>query len=562
MQAIFPAFVLSLLLVPMAASVSTLLVLWEAMALTSLALVSAEHEHRSEVRDAAWWYGTMSHLSMVVILLGLVIFAGHADGETFASLRSTAADLSDGTRATIFLAAVIGFGAKAGIVPLHVWLPRAHPEAPSHISALMSGAMVKLGIYGIVRIGWDLLGGGPLWWGMLVLGIGVLSALFGILHALIAGDLKRLLAYSTSENVGLILVGVGAAGMYAATGDAPLAGLALTAAMLHVVNHAAFKGLLFLGAGAVLTATGTRDLDEMGGLLRRMPVTGAAFAVGSLAIAALPPFNGFVSEWLLVKALVQGASESSVAIAITMPLAVGAVALTGGLAAATFIKAFGIGFLARPRTEQAARAVEVRKTMQVGMMLLVAACIVLAFVPTSIIPMLAKGLTALTGFAAESGVTASASTLTTAGLAGSMSPLILGTTLVLLVALIPLVLRLIGVRSERRVTENWGSGRAVQSPRMEYTATSFAQPLQRVFDDIYRPETDLQVSHHAESSYFVQAVQYRVGIVDVFEKRFYQPAVRLAVWWGDKARWIQGGSIHRYLAYSLVALIMVLVISR
>ena len=561
-QMTFPLFVVSLLLVPMASTVSTLLVLWEAMALTSLVLVGAEHEHRSEVRDAAWWYGTMSHLSMVAVLLGLVVFAGHAGGESFAALRDAAAGMPEPVRAGIFAAAVVGFGAKAGIVPLHVWLPRAHPEAPSHISALMSGAMVKLGVYGIVRVVWDLLGGGPVWWGTVVLGIGAVSALFGILHALVAGDLKRLLAYSTSENVGLILVGVGAAGMYAASGNPVLAGLAMTAALFHVINHAAFKGLLFLGAGGVLTATETRDLDEMGGLLRRMPVTGAAFAVGSLAIAALPPFNGFVSEWLLLKSLVQGLSGSNVAIAITMPLAVGAVALTGGLAAATFVKAFGTGFLAQPRTAHAAGAVEVRRTMRGGMLALVAVCVALGLAPSLVVRTLTKSLGALGGLSAESAVASSGSVLRAAGLPGSLSPLILGFSLILLVLLIPAVLRLVGVRSERRVAENWGCGRAVQTPRMEYTATSFAQPLQRVFDDIYQPESDLSMSHATESHYFVEAVQYRLGTVDAFERHIYQPMIRWARRWGEVARWVQAGSIHQYLLYSFVTLIIVLVISQ
>jgi formate hydrogenlyase subunit 3/multisubunit Na+/H+ antiporter MnhD subunit len=426
----------------------------------------------------------------------------------------------------------------------------------------MSGAMVKLGVYGIVRVVWDLLGGGPVWWGTVVLGIGAVSALFGILHALVAGDLKRLLAYSTSENVGLILVGVGAAGMYAASGNPVLAGLAMTAALFHVINHAAFKGLLFLGAGGVLTATGTRDLDEMGGLLRRMPVTGAAFAVGSLAIAALPPFNGFVSEWLLLKSLVQGLSGSNVAIAITMPLAVGAVALTGGLAAATFVKAFGTGFLAQPRTAHAAGAVEVRRTMRGGMLALVAVCVALGLAPSLVVRTLTKSLGALGGLSAESAVASSGSVLRAAGLPGSLSPMILGFSLIILVLLIPAVLRLVGVRSERRVAENWGCGRAVQTPRMEYTATSFAQPLLRVFDDIYQPESDLSMSHAMESHYFVEAVQYRLGIVDTFERHIYQPMIRWARRWGEVARWVQAGSIHQYLLYSFVTLIIVLVISQ
>ena len=561
-QATYPLFVVSLLLVPMAASLSTLVVLWEAMALTSLVLVAAEHRERSEVREAAWWYGSMSHLSMIAILVALVVFAGHAHGETFEALRISGPQLTSSTRSFVFLLSLIGFGAKAGIVPLHVWLPRAHPEAPSHVSALMSGAMVNLGIYGVLRVSWDLLGGGPIWWGLTVLFIGVISAVFGILHALVARDLKRLLAYSTTENMGLILIGVGAAGVYSSSGNRVLAGVAITAALLHVVNHAAFKALLFLGAGSALTATGTRDLDRMGGLLLRMPVSGAAFAIGSLAIMALPPFNGFVSEWLLLKSLVQGLPAASVAISVTMPIAVGAVALTGGLAAATFVKAFGTGFLARPRSLEAEMATEVGHTMQTGMVSLAAVCIALGLAPFALLDALRRSTAVLPSITGGEPVRSSGVTLHTGGLPGSLSPLIVGGALLLVVALIPAVLRLFGVARTRRVAENWGSGRALQTARMEYTATSFAEPLQRVFDDVLRPEFDLAVTHRAESSYYIEAVRYRVGIVDGFETRLYRPLIRIAKRWGEVSRSLQAGSIHRYLAYMFVALVVVLLVSQ
>ena len=561
-QAMYPLFIVSLLLVPAAASVSTLLLLWEAMALTSLVLVAAEHRERSEVREAAWWYGSMSHLSMIAILMALVVFAGHAPGETFEALRMSGRHLGSSTRSFVFVLSLIGFGTKAGVVPLHVWLPRAHPEAPSHVSALMSGAMVNLGIYGVLRVTWDLLGGGPIWWGITVLFVGVTSALFGILHALVARDLKRLLAYSTSENMGLILVAVGAAGIYSSSGNPMLAGVAITAALLHIVNHAAFKGLLFLGAGSVVAATGTRDLDRMGGLLARMPVTGAAFAVGSLAIMALPPFNGFVSEWLLLKSLVQGLPASSVAISVTMPIAVGAVALTGGLAAAAFAKAFGTGFLARPRSPQVEAAAEVGGTMQTGMVSLAVACLGLGLAPFALLDVLRRAGAALPSLWGGEPVRSVGVTLHTGGLTGSLSPLFIGGGLILLVVLIPVVLRLLGVAGRRRVAENWGSGRSLQTARMEYTATSFAEPLQRVFDDVLRPEFDLAVTHTAESRYYVEAVRYRVGIVDGFETHVYRPLIRVAKRWGEMSRWVQNGSIHRYLAYLFVALLIVLLVSQ
>ncbi|PKQ14489.1 MAG: hydrogenase 4 subunit B, partial [Actinobacteria bacterium HGW-Actinobacteria-8] len=287
-QATVPLFVASMLFVPAAGSVTTLLVVWEVMALTSLVLVLTEHRLRASVRDAGLWYGGMTHAGLVAIMTGLVIFAARAGGETFEALRAGAAGLSPAMRSTVFVLVLIGFGAKAGLVPLHVWLPRAHPEAPSHVSALMSAAMVALGIYGIIRVGFDLLGGGPRWWGLLVLALGAISALFGVLQASVATDLKRLLAYSTTENVGLMAIGIGAAGVFAADGNRALASVLMAAALLHALNHAAFKTVLFLGAGSVLRATGLRDLDALGGLVRRMPLTTALFGIGALGAAALP----------------------------------------------------------------------------------------------------------------------------------------------------------------------------------------------------------------------------------------------------------------------------------
>jgi formate hydrogenlyase subunit 3/multisubunit Na+/H+ antiporter MnhD subunit len=561
-QAAFPLFVMSLLLVPAAASVATLLAAWELMAITSLVLVAAEHRERPQVREAAWWYGVMTHLSFAAILVGLLWFAAGAGGDSFSELRAAAARMPEVVRSGVFVLALAGFGAKAGAVPLHVWLPRAHPEAPSHVSALMSGVMVKLGIYGLLRVGWDLLGGGPVWWGMTVLTLGGLSALFGILHALIADDLKRLLAYSTTENVGLILVGVGAAGVFASGGDRRLAAVAVTAALLHVINHALFKGLLFLGAGSVVLAAGTRQLDRLGGLVRRMPVTTACFGLGSLAIAALPPLNGFVSEWLLLKSLVHGVSSAPVAVAAVMPFAAGAVALTGGLAAAAFVKAFGTGFLALPRSSSAESAVEVGFALRSGMVILAAACVGLGLVPGVVIAPLQGSVQALNGLANGPGVEVVGVGIETAGAAGRLAPGVIAVTLVAALAVVSAVGWLTKVRRHRRRVDAWGCGRTVQTARMEYTATSFAEPLQRVFDDVLRPELDLDVSHTSESRYYLEAVRYRIGISDAFESRVYRPLVERFRRLGERARAVQNGSIHLYLGYMLVVVLVVLMVSR
>ncbi|WP_250291258.1 proton-conducting transporter transmembrane domain-containing protein, partial [Frankia sp. CiP1_Cm_nod1] len=380
-QAVLPVFAATLLLVPAASSVSSFLLLWELMAVTSLLLVLAEHRSRAAVRDAGVWYAVMTHLGLVALLIALALFAARAGGETFTALRAGAGEVPPAVRSTVFVLAVAAFASKAGTVPLHAWLPRAHPQAPSHVSALMSAAMVNLGVYGVIRVGFDLLGGGPRWWWLVLLAAGAVSAVYGMLQAAMATDVKQLLAYSTSENMGLVLIGAGAAGMFAAAGERPLAALALAAALLHVVNHAAFKALLFCAAGSVLRATGVRDLDALGGLRARMPVTAGLFAVGALGAVALPPGNGFVSEWLLLESLVHGLGVPGTASAVALPLAVAAIALSAGLAAATFVKALGVGFFARPRGAEAASARESPPVMLAGMGLLAAGCAALALVP-------------------------------------------------------------------------------------------------------------------------------------------------------------------------------------
>jgi hydrogenase-4 component B len=560
-QATYPVFVWTLLMVPVAGSASTFLVIWELMALSSLLLVLAEHRRDPVVRSAGRWYAAMTHLGLVAILLAFFLLASRT-GDSFAAMRAGARGLSPLTASTVFALALVGFGSKAGVVPLHVWLPRAHPEAPSHVSALMSGAMVALGVYGILRVGWDLLGGGPAWWGVVVLSLGAVSALFGILQALVASDLKRLLAYSTTENVGLILIGVGAAGLLAASGNHVLAGVAVAAALLLVVNHAVFKGLLFLGAGSVLSAAGTRDLDRLGGLARRMPVTSVTFAVGALSISALPPFNGFVSEWLLLQALVHSLPSAAVAVRVTMPLAVGVVALTGGLAAATFVKAFGTGFLALPRSPGADAATEAPPSMRVGMVIMAGLCLVLGLAASVLGRPLARVVEVLAPMGDGRPLRTAGMRLQPAGVQASLSPLLLAVGLLAAVVVVTAILRAVRSPTALRDAQTWGCGRSVQTARMEYTATSFAEPLQRVFADVLHPEMDVDVDHRAESRFYVEAVRYRGGVRDAFELRLYEPALRVVRWWGEVARRLQNGSIHRYLAYAMVALVVVLLVAR
>ncbi|HEY3261671.1 MAG TPA: proton-conducting transporter membrane subunit, partial [Pseudonocardiaceae bacterium] len=354
------------------------------------------------------------------------------------------------------------------------------------------------------------------------------------------------------------------AGTFASTGNDVLAGLALAAALLHVVNHAAFKSLLFLTAGSVLRATGSRDLDELGGLRSGMPATTALFSLGALAASALPPGTAFVSEWLLVQSLVHGLPASGLATALTMPVAVAAVALTAGLAVATFVKAFGVGFLAKPRSAAAAQARESPATMLAGMGAAAAACVALALFPGVVLPSVGRAVAAA-GAGSADPVTGGAVSLRLVGVAGSMSPLLLATALLAAVVGVVAALRLLAHRHARRVAPLWDCGAGPLTARMEYTATSFAEPLQRVFDDVLQPELDVDVTHHRESRYLVEAVEFRRRVPDRVERRLYQPVLAAARWWGEAGRRLATGSVHRYLGYgfySVTALLIVLAVSR
>lgn len=550
-QVTLPLFVVSLLLVPAAASVATLLLCWELMALTSLLLVVAEHTSRPEVASAGRWYAGMTQLGFLAVLIGLLLVTAHAGGDSFDQLQAAADELPAGVAGTAFALTLVGFGSKAGIVPLHAWLPRTHPEAPSHVSALMSAAMVNLGVYGIVRVGFDLLGGGSAVWWLAVLGLGSVSAVYGILHAALSNDLKRLLGYSTIENLGLVLVGVGAAGLFASSGHRVLAGVALAAALLHVMGHAAFKTVLFLAAGSVLRATGTRDLDALGGLRTSMPATTALFGFAALAASALPPGTAFVSEWLLLQALTHGLPVAGTATAVAMPVAVAVVALTAGLAVVTFVKAFGVGFLAKPRGDGALRARESPPAMLAGMGIAAAVAVVLALLPTVALPALGAVTADLFGGATP---VSGAVTLRILDIAAPLSPLLLVAALLVATLAVTVLVRALAARPSRRVARLWDCGAGPLSARMEYTATSFTEPVQRVFDNIARPQTEVDTHHHERSRYLVRAVNYRRVLPDRIERHLYQPVLALLAAWGRAGRALATGSVHHYLGYGFYTL--------
>lgn len=552
---LLPVFTVAMLLVPLAASVPTLLLAWELMAISSLLLVLTEHRHHQAVRSAGIWYAAMTQAGFVALLIGLLWLSSATGSMSFAGIRAGAAGLSPVAAGGAFLLCLAGFASKAGAVPLHPWLPRAHAEAPGHVSALMSAAMVKLGVYGLLRVGFDLLGGGPRWWWLIVVALGGVSALYGIIQAALAGDLKRLLAFSTSENIGLILLGVGFAGMLARSGNAAGATVAIAAALLHTVNHAGFKTLLFMGAGSVVRATGLRDLDRLGGLSRRMPATTALVTVGALAAAALPPGNGFISEWLLLQAFLHPGGQAGTVAQIVAPIAVATVALTAGVGVATYVKTVGTGFLARPRSDAAARAVESPPTMLAAMCIAALACGALAVTPAVALPAIDRVMSVLAVGPAP--VRHDVLALALTGIAAGIWPLWLAVGLVALTAAVAVTARVTG-RARRRAAA-WDGGDGPLTARMEYTATSFAEPLQRVFDDVLAPERDVDVTHTEESAYHVEAVRYRQAIPDRIENRLYRPVIAYLTKIGGAARVIASGSMHRYLAYMLTALVAVLV---
>jgi hydrogenase-4 component B len=553
-------FLLAMALVPLADSIVTFLFCWELMSVASYFLVLTESDRR-DTRQASLWYLAMAHGGLVLAMAAFLLLGAGAASTGFADLRGAASTLPTFTRNVVFLLALLGFGSKAGLVPLHVWLPLAHPAAPSHVSALMSGAMVKLGIYGLLRITLDLLGGGPAWWGGTVLVAGAVSALLGVLYALMEQDLKKLLAYSTVENVGIICLAIGAGLLFHSYGLPALALLGLVAGLYHALNHACFKGLLFLGAGAVLHATHTRNMEALGGLIKGMPRTALGFLLGAVAISGLPPLNGFVSEWLVFQTLLGGIGLPRAELAILMPLAVGVLALTSGLAAACFVKAFGISFLAIPRSTRAVEAREVPWPMQVGMGALAFACVALGVVPSLVVPVLSGTLAGRGGLPADLPPAPPAWTLAMPATTGVIAPAALAGGLALIAVGVALALRL-GADRRLRIGDTWGCGRIGQTPRMEYTATAFAEPLRRVFAELYRPTEDLAIDFHPESRYFVQSIAYRSAVHPWFERILYAPVVGLLRRTAFRIRWLQGGSLHLYLLYMILALLALLLVAQ
>ena len=535
------------------------LVAWEVMALAAWALGSFEHE-KDRTRRAGMVFLIMSHAGSGLLLAAFFILARAAGGSLdFAAFHHAASTLPPWEQGAVFLLCFLGFGVKAGVIPLHVWLPEAHPVAPSNISALMSGIVIKTGIYGMALVFFDFFDTPPAWAGILVLSAGVLSALLGVLYALMEHDLKRLLAYHSIENIGIILIGFGAAVVFRALGHPVLAAVALIAGLYHTLNHAIFKSLLFLGAGAVHYSTRTRNMEEMGGLIRRMPVTALCFLIGAIAISGLPPLNGFVSEWLTYQALLAGFGSTQILTRMIFPIAGALLALTAALAAACFVKAFGISFLALPRSESAAQADEVPLSMQLGMAFLAAGCLALGLGATWFLPVFDPITEQLVGVRASSVLTAAGGFAISAGSAhaGTVSTMGIAAMLVLLSGL-PALLWLAWGRATRRATgPTWDCGLPGLTADNEYTATGFSKPIRMIFSALYRPRREIQAEYEV-SPYYPTSIRFESAIERPFEKHMYDPFREWLFRMAGRMRSVQAGSIHAYLAYIFAALLALL----
>jgi formate hydrogenlyase subunit 3/multisubunit Na+/H+ antiporter MnhD subunit len=550
----YPAFLAAMNLVVVADDAFTFLSAWEFMSLTSWALVMAHHRERDNAY-AGYVYLVMASFGTLALLLAFGILAGPEGGYAFDAIR--AAHRSSELAALVLVLVLLGAGSKAGVVPLHVWLPLAHPAAPSHVSALMSGVMTKVAVYGFIRIVFDLLGAPDWWWSMVVLAIGGVTAVMGVLYALMQHDLKRLLAYHTVENIGIIFIGLGLSLAFKAHGMAFAAALALTAALFHVFNHSVFKSLLFFGGGAVLTATGERDMEHLGGLIHRMPKTAFAFLVGCVAISALPPLNGFVSEWLTFQAILLSPQLPSWGLKLLVPAVGGLLALSAALAAACFVKAFGVTFLGRPRTPAALRGHETDRFSLAAMFSLATLCLVAGILPGLFIDALAP---AVKGLAGESmPFQAGVEWLSIVPIAESRSSyngLLVFLFMIISSALAASTIHRLASDKVRRAPA-WDCGYPDASPATQYTAASFAQPIRRVFGAVvFRAREVVEMPPPGD----MRPARLKVELHDLIWETLYAPIAGGVASASERLNRLQFLTIRQYLSLVFAAVILLLLV--
>ena len=553
----FPAFLAGMNLVVLADDAFSYLLCWEFMSLASWALVMAHHRETGNAK-AGYVYLVMASFGTLALLLAFGLLAGPAGDYGFAAIR--VAPHTPYAATLVLVLMLLGAGSKAGLVPLHVWLPLAHPAAPSHVSALMSGVMTKVAIYGFIRVVFDLLGQ-PIWWAsVVVLFLGGITAVMGILYAMMEKDLKRLLAYSTIENVGVIFASLGLALAFQANGKKLAAALAFTAALFHVLNHSLFKSLLFFGAGAVLTATGERDMDKLGGLIHRMPFTSFAVLVGCVAISALPPFNGFVSEWLMFQAVLQSPELPQWALKISVPAVGALLALAAALAAACFVKAYGVTFLGRSRSTTAETAHEVDRYSLAAMFVLAALCLLTGILPGMVIDALAPVTLEILG--GRMPIQANEPWLSIVPIAESRSSyngLLVMVFITISASLAVYFIHRFASHALRRGPA-WGCGFSDPTPAAQYSGGSFAQPIRRVFGTlVFRARDHVEMPPPGD----IRPARLRIELHDLAWEGIYEPIAAAIGVSSERLNRLQFLTIRRYLSLvfaTLVSLLLVLAI--
>lgn len=532
------------------------LVFFEMMSLSSYFLVLTEQDENAT--NAGLLYFFIAHAGSVLIMIAFFIFYCYAESFEFEAFRHTT--LSTPLAFTVFILAFLGFGAKAGMIPLHGWLPKAHPAAPSHASALMSGVMVKIGIFGIIKVGIDLLAVPNMWFGIIVLIFGAISSVLGVLYALAEHDIKRLLAYHTVENIGIIMMGVGVGMIGIAVNNPILATVGLLGGLYHLLNHAVFKGLLFLGAGSVMYRLHTKDMDLMGGLGKLMPYTALSFLIGTMAISALPPFNGFVSEWFTYQSLFTLSQNTDIALKIAGPFAIIMLALTGALAALCFVKVYGISFGGAPRSEHAAQAREVPMPMVAAMAVLAVLCILLGIGASIVTPVIAGVATSLSGAEAfplaETGTVVSSAEPYTA----LSTPMVT----IMLVAFFFVPFGYYAITRKSRLADvskgnPWACGYAYEA-EMASSAGGFTRPLRTMFKPLYTIRKTFDPAPLGFKG--IDAIIKGATKVEPFwEDKMTMPIARFIPWLSTKLQWLQSGDFRMYCLYFVIALVVLLAVA-
>jgi hydrogenase-4 component B len=548
----YPAFLAGMNLVVLADDAFSFLLAWEFMSLSSWALVVAHHREADNTR-AGYIYLLMASFGTLSLLMAFGLLAGGTGGYTFPEIRAGTGVLP----AVVLILAILGAGSKAGLVPLHVWLPLAHPAAPSHVSALMSGVMTKVAVYGFIRIVFDLNGAPSWWWSVVVIALAGISCVMGVLSALMQHDLKRLLAYHTVENIGIIFLGLGLALAFSSYGLNAAAALALTAALFHVLNHCLFKSLLFFGSGAILAATGERDMEHLGGLIHRMPLTAFAFLTGCIAISALPPLNGFVSEWLTFQAILLSPSLPSWALKLIVPAAGAMLALSAALAAACFVKAFGVTFLGRPRTPQAYQAEETDRASLAAMFAFAALCLATGILPGLFIDALGPVVRGLTGASMpQQSTLAWLSIVPIAESRSSYNGLLIFIFIAVSTLLTIEAVHRYASRAVRR-SPAWDCGFPDASPATQYTASSFAQPIRRVFGTtVFQARERVEMPPPGDA----RVARLTVTLRDFIWDSIYARVAHAVAAAGERLNHLQFLTIRQYLSLVFVALVGLLLV--